>query len=390
MEIKKQKLTQSWRWYGPNDPVSLTDIRQAGATSVVSALHHIPHGEVWPLEAILARKNEIEQAGLIWEVVESVPVHEAIKTRSHKASDYIENYKSTLLHLSQCGIKTICYNFMPVLDWTRTNLAYKLTNGAQALHFDWEELAMFDIYILERENAEKDYTEEILQAAKYKFDSSTEDYRSRITGNILMGIPNEQAIELNDLRNSIELYQAIGREGLKDNLQWFLSEIADVCMSNGIQMTIHPDDPPYAILGLPRIASTYEDYVHLLKMDTRKFHGFCFCTGSLGAHHDNNIQDLFELVKDRVYFLHLRNIRKDQKGNFYESDHLDGDVDMVVLMQKIIDENQLRSRPKPFRPDHGHQILDDLQKETNPGYSAIGRLKGLAELRGLEMGIIGY
>lgn len=388
--MRKQKLTQSWRWYGPNDPVSLADIRQAGATSVVSALHHIPHGEVWPIEDILARKNEIEQAGLKWEVVESVPVHEAIKTRSDKAIDYIANYNSTLYNLSQCGIYTVCYNFMPVLDWTRTDIAYKLPNGAKALHFDWEDLAMFDIYILAREGAELDYTEEIVKAAKSKFLSSTEDFRYRITENILMGIPNEQAIELNDLKNSIKLYQSIGRDGLKDNLQWFLGEIADVCISNGIQMTIHPDDPPYSILGLPRIASTYEDYIHLVKMDSRKFHGFCFCTGSLGAHPKNNILDLFELVKDRVYFVHLRNIKKDQKGNFYESDHLDGDVDMVSLMCKIIEENQLRQRSIPFRPDHGHQILDDLHKETNPGYSAIGRLKGLSELRGLEMGIIGY
>ncbi len=388
--MRKQKLTQSWRWYGPNDPVSLADIRQAGATSVVSALHHIPHGEVWPIEDILARKNEIEQAGLKWEVVESVPVHEAIKTRSNKALDYIANYNSTLYNLSLCGIYTVCYNFMPILDWTRTDIAYKLPNGAKALHFDWEDLAMFDIYILAREGAELDYTEEIVKAAKSKFLSSTEEYRYRITENILMGIPNEQAIELNDLKNSIKLYQSIGRDGLKDNLQWFLGEIADVCISNGIQMTIHPDDPPYSILGLPRIASTYEDYIHLVKMDTRKFHGFCFCTGSLGAHPKNNILDLFELVKDRVYFVHFRNIKKDQKGNFYESDHLDGDVDMVSLMCKLIEENQLRTRSIPFRPDHGHQLLDDLYKETNPGYSAIGRLKGLAELRGLEMGIIGY
>ncbi len=389
MNTTKHKLQQTWRWYGPTDPVSLQDVKQAGASGIVSALHHIPHGEVWPLEDIKERKAIIEAAGLVWAVVESVPVHEAIKTRRNDAGKYIENYKTTLTNLAQCGIKTVCYNFMPVLDWTRTQLDKTMPNGAKALYFNWVDLAAFDLFILKREDAAADYSESIQSQAKARFESLTADELNELRVNVLMGIPNEKEIELEALRNSIEEYKNIGRDGLKKNLAYFLSEIAEVCEETGINMTIHPDDPPYAILGLPRIASTKEDLVDILRSVDKPFNGICFCTGSLGAGMTNNLTEIFDAVKERVYFLHLRNVTKDEVGNFYEADHLGGDVNMYEVMKAVVAENARRKTPIPFRPDHGHQMLDDLNKVTNPGYSAIGRLRGLAELRGLELGITG-
>ena len=386
--MKKQRLEQTWRWYGPNDPVSLDDVKQAGATGIVSALHHIPHGEVWGIEEILKRKSIIEKAGLRWSVVESVPVHEAIKTGTAKSDYYIENYKQTLKNLAQCGIKTVCYNFMPVLDWTRTDLEYEMRDGSKALYFNWFDLAFFDIYVLKRINARQDYDPEILNEADKRASTYTQDHINLLTENILMGIPSEKAITLEDLRASIEIYQKLGKEGLRKNLKHFLSSIASVCEETGVKMTIHPDDPPYDILGLPRIVSTKEDYVKLVEIE-EKFNGVCFCTGSLGAGKDNNLLDIFELIKDRIYFAHLRNVKRDTYNNFYEADHLDGDVDMYSIMKALTAENLKRDEPIPFRPDHGHQMLDDLNKNTNPGYSAIGRLRGLAELRGLELGILG-
>jgi mannonate dehydratase len=389
MSNKNQKLSQTWRWYGPIDPVSLQDVKQAGATGIVTALHHIPHGEVWPLEDILERKAIIEAAGLKWEVVESVPVHEAIKTRRPDADHYLENYRQSLKNLASAGIKTICYNFMPVLDWTRTQLDLTMTDGSKALYFNWVDLAVFDLHILKRAGAEADYSEEVRVQARERLSSLTEEEYSTLRTNVLMGIPNEKEIEIETLRASIDEYKTIGREGLKKNLAYFLSSIADVCTEEGIKMTIHPDDPPYPILGLPRIASTKEDLVDILRSVDLPFNGICYCTGSLGAGMKNNLVEIFEAVKERVYFLHLRNVTKDEQGNFYEADHLGGDVNMYEVMKVVVAENQKRSAPIPFRPDHGHQMLDDLNKTTNPGYSAIGRLRGLAELRGLEMGITG-
>lgn len=389
MSANKHKLLQTWRWYGPNDPVSLQDVKQAGATGIVTALHHIPHGEVWPLEDIRERKAIIEAAGLHWAVVESVPVHEAIKTRRPGAEKYLENYNASLKNLAACGIKTVCYNFMPVLDWTRTQLDLEMTDGSKALYFNWTDLAVFDIYILKRPNAEADYPANILSKAKARFDSLSEAELTELRINVLMGIPNEKEIELETLRASIDEYQNIGREGLQANLAWFLAGIAATCTETGIRMTIHPDDPPYPILGLPRIASTKEDLVGILRSVDQPFNGICYCTGSLGAGVDNQLVDIFEAVKERVYFLHLRNVTKDEEGNFYEADHLGGDVNMYEVMKAVVAENAKREDPMPFRPDHGHQMLDDLNKVTNPGYSAIGRLRGLAELRGLEMGITG-
>ncbi|RZK15570.1 MAG: mannonate dehydratase [Pedobacter sp.] len=384
-----KKLEQTWRWYGPIDPVSLQDVKQAGATGIVSALHHIPHGEIWPLEDIRERKAIIEAAGLTWSVVESVPVHESIKTRRADAEHYLENYRTSLRNLSKCGIKTVCYNFMPVLDWTRTQLDLEMTDGSKALYFNWIDLAIFDLHILKRENAEADYNDSILQRANEKFAKLNEKELADLRVNVLMGIPNEKEIELETLRASIKEYAAIGTQGLKENLKYFLSSIADVCTEEGIKMTIHPDDPPYPILGLPRIASTLEDFEYIINEVNKPFNGVCFCTGSLGAGMKNDALKIFNAVKERVYFAHLRNVTKDEDGSFYEADHLGGDVNMYEIMKALSEENAKRDTSIPFRPDHGHQMLDDLAKETNPGYSAIGRLRGLAELRGLEVGVTG-
>lgn len=384
-----KKLAQTWRWYGPADPVSLQDIQQAGATGIVTALHHIPHGDIWPLEDIIQRKKEVEAAGFIWSVVESVPVHEAIKTRSAEAEKYLSNYRQTLQHLSQCGIKTVCYNFMPVLDWTRTQLDLTLKDGSKALYFNWIDLAYFDIFILKRASAKNDYPEDVLDKASQKATMISPEEVKILTENILMGIPGEDSTTLESLTKSIEIYQKIGAEGLRANLQYFLQSIADVCEAEQIKMTLHPDDPPYPILGLPRIVSKQSDFEYILQSVNKAFNGICFCTGSLGAGAENDLNEIFETVKHRTYFIHLRNVKKDAMGNFFEADHLDGDVDMYTVMKAIVSENQKRAQPIPFRPDHGHQMLDDLHKTTNPGYSAIGRLRGLAELRGLEMGILG-
>jgi len=389
MNSKYKKLTQTWRWYGPNDPVSLQDVKQAGATGIVTALHHIPHGEIWPVEDILERKAIIEAAGLTWAVVESVPVHEAIKTRREDADRYIENYKISLKNLAACGIKIVCYNFMPVLDWTRTQLDLEMTDGSKALYFNWIDLAVFDLYILKRNGADNDYPKSVLERAKAKFATLNQQQLDELRINVLMGIPNEKEIELEALRSSINEYEKLGFNGLRQNLVYFLSAIAEVCESEGIKMTIHPDDPPYPILGLPRIASSRDDFNYILQSVNQPFNGVCFCTGSLGAGMDNNALEIFNAVKERVYFAHLRNVTKDEDGSFYEADHLGGDVNMYEIMKALSEENALRAQPIPFRPDHGHQMLDDLAKQTNPGYSAIGRLRGLAELRGLELGVTG-
>ncbi|MDV2448364.1 mannonate dehydratase [Elizabethkingia anophelis] len=384
-----KRLEQTWRWYGPEDPVSLQDIKQAGATGIVTALHHIPHGEIWPSDEISKRKKIIEEAGFRWSVVESVPVHEAIKTRSEHVANYIANYRKTLKNLAENGIKTVCYNFMPVLDWTRTQLDLELKDGSKALYFNWIDLAVFDLFMLKRKNAEADYTDSVRKEAKERFENYTNEQLNQLQMNILMGIPGEKNIEIEELNKSIELYSTIGAEGLRQNLLYFLQSIADICEEYGISMTIHPDDPPYPILGLPRIAGNLEDFKYIIRGVDKKFNGICFCTGSLGAGKTEQLAQMFSELKDRVYFIHLRNVQKDAHGNFYEADHLDGDVDMYEVMKVIAEENQKRETAIPFRPDHGHQMLDDLQKTTNPGYSAIGRLRGLAELRGLELGILG-
>src|SRR5690606_38681197 len=380
-------LLQSWRWYGPDDPVSLQDIKQAGAEGIVSALHQVAHGEIWPIEENLERKKIIEEAGLKWVVVESVPVHEEIKTKGSQCELYLSNYRQTLQNLAACGLQVVCYNFMPVLDWTRTKLDYVLPNGSKALYFDWVDLSIFDLFILKRENAERDYSEKVLLQVEKRFNQMTEAEVQLLKENILMGVPTEGGVTLEQLTESIEIYKKIGFDGLRENLAYFLQSIMDTCQQLNIKMTIHPDDPPYSILGLPRIASSKEDLLHIIESVDHPSNGICLCTGSLGANPDNDAVEILKAVGHRVYFAHLRNVQKDENGNFYESHHLTGDVDMAGVMKELVAINKQRANSIPFRPDHGHQMLDDLNKVTNPGYSAIGRLKGLAELRGLEMGI---
>ncbi|MHA4845938.1 mannonate dehydratase [Flavitalea antarctica] len=385
--MKIHPLQETWRWYGPNDTVTLSDVRQAGASGVVSAMHHIPHGELWPMSDLHVRKNVIEAAGLVWSVVESIPVHEDIKTRSGRYKELLEVYKQNLRNVAACGIRTVCYNFMPVLDWTRTELYHTMPDGAKALRFSWTDLAVFDIHILKRKGAEADYTTEQLQQAELIFKKGDPHYLDTLSDNILMGVPGEASITTGALIDSIDIYKAIGAEGLRENLAYFLESIMDTCEENGIRMTIHPDDPPFDILGLPRIMSKKSDLEYILNRVNRKENGICFCTGSLGAGRHNDLPDILRTVGDRVYFVHLRNTKREADGSFYEAAHLEGDTDMYEVMKELLKIQADRSEPIPFRPDHGHQMLDDLQKTTAPGYSAIGRLRGLAELRGLAYGI---
>ncbi len=385
-----KKLKQTWRWYGPEDSVSLQDVKQAGASGIVSALHGVPHGEIWKIEDIQRRKDEIEGAGLQWEVVESVNVHEDIKTRQGNYQGFIEKYKQTLRNLASCGIHTVCYNFMPVLDWTRTQLDFEVADGSKALRFDWTELAIFDVFILQRRGAEKDYEEDVLKRAEEKFSNYRAVDKNKLSENILMGVPGEASSSVNDLLRSIEIYKEIGQSGLRENLAFFLEEIMDTCEENDIRMTIHPDDPPLAILGLPRIVSSKEDLNWILKKVNRKPNGICYCTGSLGAGKQNHLVEILEEIGERVYFAHLRNVTKEEDHSFYEADHLGGDNDMYTIMKTLLNIQNRQDYAIPYRPDHGHQMLDDIHKETNPGYSAIGRLRGLAELRGLELGIRGH
>jgi mannonate dehydratase len=379
-------MFHSWRWFGPADPVTLSDIRQAGALGVVTALHDVPNGTVWPADRIAARKAEVEAAGLVWSVVESIPVHEDIKTGAPGWEEKADAWAQSLTNLARAGVKTICYNFMPVLDWTRTDLVHELEDGSRCLRFDQTALAAFDLFILEREGAAADYPAERIAAARAHFDALSQAARQCLADTVIAGLPgSEESYSLSAFRERLAAYDGLGAEGLRGNLAAFLARIVPVAAREGAVLAIHPDDPPRPLFGLPRIVSTVDDMAAIAAMADTPVNGFTFCTGSYGVRPDNDLPAMFSRFADKVHFLHLRATKREQDPqSFHEAAHLAGDVDMVAMVARIVAEERRRGVSLPMRPDHGHQILEDLRKTSTPGYPAIGRLRGLAELRGVE------